>query len=327
MRIQFPKLAGLASLVLLAAAAPPARGCSICRCGDPTFNALGTDVYKEGAFRISLDWERFDKEQGNLPEDGAAALARAKAETGADLGREAVVENRFTTGFSYTFGERVVAVARIPWSTRQMSQVGGPAAGADSEGGPDQSRDLADPDLYALVRLWSSDFTGGLGRRAWISAVGGVKTAWGKSDLTSGGVRLDEHLQPGTGATDTFGGFRGSTCSTPAPRSSPPPNFGAPAPTTSITSTATPRWRTSATSASWGRSGTAPWSSTSATPASTASTRRGPAIPTPGGGCSTSPPAWSSTSAAGWWGAWPCRCRSTRISTAISAKRRWPTSG
>jgi hypothetical protein len=212
MRIQFPKLAGLASLVLLAAAAPPARGCSICRCGDPTFNALGTDVYKEGAFRVSLDWERFDKEQGNLPEDGAAALARAKAAAGTDLGREAVVENRFTTGFSYTFGERVVAVARIPWSTRQMSEVGGPtaaAAAADAVGGPDQSRDLADPDLYALVRLWSSDFTGGLGRRAWISAVGGVKTAWGKSDLTSGGVRLDEHLQPGTGATDTFGGLSG----------------------------------------------------------------------------------------------------------------------
>jgi hypothetical protein len=84
-----------------------------------------------------------------------------------------------------------------------MSEVGGPtaaAAAADAVGGPDQSRDLADPDLYALVRLWSSDFTGGLGRRAWISAVGGVKTAWGKSDLTSGGVRLDEHLQPGTGA-------------------------------------------------------------------------------------------------------------------------------
>jgi len=168
-------------------------------------------VYKEGAFRVSLDWERFDKEQGNLPEDGPAAPARAQAETGAGLGRETVVENRFTTGFSYTFGERVVAVARIPWSSRQMSEVGGPtgAAAADAAAGPDQSRDLADPDLYALVRLWSSDFTGGLGRRAWISALGGVKTDWGKSDLTSGGVRLDEHLQPGTGATDTFAGLSG----------------------------------------------------------------------------------------------------------------------
>ena len=45
------------------------------------------------------------------------------------------------------------------------------------------------------------------GRRAWISALGGVKTAWGKNDLAQGGARLDEHLQPGTGSTDWFGGL------------------------------------------------------------------------------------------------------------------------
>jgi hypothetical protein len=191
--------------LLLAVAAPPARGCSICRCGDATFNALGTDVYKEGAFRISLDWERFDKEQGILAGEEGAAVQRAAA--GLDLGREAVVENRFTTGFSYTFGERAVAVARIPWSSRSTSVVGGGAA--EDAGGINQSRDLADPEVYALVRLWSSEFTGGLGRRTWISALGGVKTAWGKNDLAAGGSRLDEHLQPGTGSTDWFGGLSG----------------------------------------------------------------------------------------------------------------------
>jgi hypothetical protein len=202
MRTFFPRLAVTAGFVsLFAVAAPPAHGCSICRCGDPTFNALGTDVYKEGALRISLDWERFDKEQGNLPEDGAVAKAGANSA----LGREAVIENRFTTGFSYTFGERVVAVARIPWSSRHTSTVGVPAP----EEGPNQSRDLSDPDLYALVRLWSSQLSGDVGRRAWLSALGGVKTAWGKNDLTSGGVRLDEHLQPGTGSTDWFGGLSG----------------------------------------------------------------------------------------------------------------------
>jgi hypothetical protein len=191
--------------LLLAVAAPPARGCSICRCGDATFNALGTDVYKEGAFRVSLDWERFDKEQGILAGEEGAAVQRAADSL--DLGREAVVENRFTTGFSYTFGERAVAVARIPWSSRSTSMVGGAPAG--DAGGINQSRDLADPEIYALVRLWSSEFTGGLGRRTWISALGGVKTAWGKNDLTSGGSRLDEHLQPGTGSTDWFGGLSG----------------------------------------------------------------------------------------------------------------------
>jgi hypothetical protein len=200
MRMNFPRLAIVVGCGLLAVA-PPARGCSICRCGDPTFNALGTDVYKEGAFRVSLDWERFDKEQGILP--GEEDHAAIKHEGHDALGRETVIENRFTTALSYTFGERVVAVARIPWSSRHAGVTSGELDGAST------SRDLADPELYALVRLWASDFSGGLGRRTWISALGGVKTAWGKNDLTQGGERLDEHLQPGTGSTDWFGGLSG----------------------------------------------------------------------------------------------------------------------
>jgi hypothetical protein len=196
MRTLFPRLAVAAGFVLLLAA-PPARACSICRCGDPTFNALGTDVYKDGAFRVALDWERFDKEQGLFGEEEPPAAKHG--EESEAVGREAVIENRFTTALSYTFGERAIAVARLPWSTRSTSESGIGTTGT--------SRDLADPELYALVRLWSSEFTGGLGRRAWISALGGVKTDWGKNDLARGGERLDEHLQPGTGSTDWFGGL------------------------------------------------------------------------------------------------------------------------
>lgn len=197
MRTLDPRLAVLAGFVLLLTLAPPARACSICRCGDPTFNALGTDVYKEGAFRVSLDWERFDKEQGIFGEEETPA-AKDLVEGGSP-GREAVIENRMTTALSYTFGERAIAVARIPWSSRSTSEAGIGTTGT--------SKDLADPEIYGLVRLWSSQFTGGLGRRAWISALGGVKTAWGKNDLAQGGERLDEHLQPGTGSTDWFGGL------------------------------------------------------------------------------------------------------------------------
>lgn len=203
MRTHLPKSAWMALgfVLSLAAAVGPAHACSICRCGDSTFNALGTDVYKEGAFRVSLDWERFDKEQGLLPGEEAEADLPAKHEGHDAPGREAVVENRFTTALSYTFGERVVAVARIPWSSRRTNVVG--------SGLSEQSKDLSDPELYALVRLWSSDFAAGLGRRSWISAFGGIKTAWGKNDLVADGERLDEHLQPGTGSTDTFGGLSG----------------------------------------------------------------------------------------------------------------------
>ena len=187
-------------LSLLVAAAPPARACSMCRCGDPTFNALGTDVYVDGKLRVAFDWERFDKDQG-VPEE-----------------RESMVEDRFTTALSYTFGDRVTAVARIPYSSREQSSPGEPevteAAVKHADHGASSSlrertSDLADPELYALVRLWSSSFAGGLGRRAWVSALGGVKTDWGRNDLRQGGERLDEHLQPGTGSTDVFGGLSG----------------------------------------------------------------------------------------------------------------------
>ena len=75
--------------------------------------------------------------------------------------REGEVENRFTTSLSYSFGERVIAVARIPWSHRELSEEGG-------DGTTERSHDLSDPELYALVRLWSSKFAPQLGRRAWL---------------------------------------------------------------------------------------------------------------------------------------------------------------
>jgi hypothetical protein len=190
------KAAPLLFLVLTLAAVPPARACSMCRCGDATFNALGTDVYVDGKVRVAFDWERFDKDQG-------AADAQ-----------ETMLENRFTTALSYTFSDRVTAVARIPYSSRIQhapGEEGAAAALGAAASSPGRVRsttsDLSDPELYALVRLWSSSFAGGLGRRAWVSLIGGVKTDWGRNDLRQGGERLDEHLQAGTGSRDVFGGF------------------------------------------------------------------------------------------------------------------------
>jgi hypothetical protein len=37
-----------------------------------------------------------------------------------------------------------------------------------------------------------------------------VKTPWGVNDASRDGERLDEHVQPGTGSTDWFGGLFGS---------------------------------------------------------------------------------------------------------------------
>ncbi len=163
-----------------------AGACSICRCGDPTFNALGTNVYSAGQFHLALDWERFSKTQ--LTEEG---------------GTDAEVENRYTATLSYSFGERFLVVARVPFSHRDLTTTLGEEREEVTTDG------LSDPEFYGLVRLWSSSFGPGLGRRTWISAVFGVKTPWGRNDTRQDGVRVDEHAQSGTGSTDLFGGLSG----------------------------------------------------------------------------------------------------------------------
>ncbi len=161
--------------------AAPATGlaCSICRCGDPTFNALGKDGFAAQGWRVALDWERFDKEQG----DPAVAS-------------ESQVENRITALVSYGLGEKVTIFGRLPYSVRRLDLTGsGPPEEIHTDG-------LSDPELYAQARLWASRLSGGLGRRASLSLTAGVKTPWGQNDLLQNGTRLDEHAQPGTGSTD-----------------------------------------------------------------------------------------------------------------------------
>ena len=100
---------------------------------------------------------------------------------------------------SYGWRERLTFVAQVPYTFNHLTE-GGEVETADG---------LADPAFYTYVRLWSSEFSGGLGRRAWISAVVAVKTPWGRNDVTEDGERLDEHVQPGTGATNLSGGLSG----------------------------------------------------------------------------------------------------------------------
>jgi hypothetical protein len=157
----------------------PAGACSVCRCGDPTFNALGTQIFDRGVLRLALDFERLEKSQG-----GGEA-------------KEELVESRWVATLSYAPIERLQLVARLPWSQRELS----------GEEGRVSARGLADPELYALVRLWSSGLVPGLGRRSWVSLVAGVKTDWGDNDLERDGERLDEHAQSGTGARDPFLGL------------------------------------------------------------------------------------------------------------------------
>jgi len=161
----------------------PSLACSICRCGDATFNALGKDGFAAQGFRAALDWERFDKDEGDPAEEA-----------------ESQVENRITALVSYGFNERLTIFARVPYSVRDLT-----STSADTEPQKTHTSGFSDPEIYGQARLWASRLAAGFGRRSSLSLNGGVKTPWGENDVRHDGERVDEHAQPGTGSTDVFG--------------------------------------------------------------------------------------------------------------------------
>ena len=165
----------------------PAFACSICRCGDPTFNALGKEGVSQTGLRLALDWEQVKKTQGD-PEEGADSLR----------------ERRTTLLGAYGISDSFGIFVRVPYATRDLTEL------EDGETEKSHASGLADPEIYAQARLWSSRFEGDVGMRSSLYAVFGVKTPWGENNARGEGVRLDEHAQPGTGSTDWFGGLSGS---------------------------------------------------------------------------------------------------------------------
>jgi hypothetical protein len=150
-----------------------------------TFNALGKEGFAGRGFRVALDWERFDKTEGDPAEES-----------------ESQVENRYTAFVSYGFGERFTLFARVPWSVRDLTAT---APGQEPE--DTHTSGLSDPEIYGQARLWASPLRGAVGRRASLSLVAGVKVPWGENDVSQNGERVDEHAQPGTGSTDLSGGL------------------------------------------------------------------------------------------------------------------------
>jgi hypothetical protein len=165
----------------------PATGCSICRCGDPTFNALGEEGIALTGLRLALDWDQVEKTQG-VP--------------AADF--DSLRERRTTLLLAYGISDRYGVFARVPYSKRELTETEEGETEEVSHSG------FSDPEIYGQARLWSSSFDGVVGVRSSVFAVFGVKTNWGENDASRDGERLDEHVQPGTGSTDWFGGLAAS---------------------------------------------------------------------------------------------------------------------
>jgi hypothetical protein len=171
----------LAATMIAISLCSPAGACSMCRCGDPLFNSLGTDLFAGPRFRLALDHDRTKKEQGPADE------------------RERLTESRLTATLAWAPSDRFQMVVRVPWSERSLRE--GDAATSASG--------MADPEISGIVRVWKSGWADGMGIRSWISVVGGVKTDWGENAVERQGERLDEHVQPGTGSVDPFLGLSG----------------------------------------------------------------------------------------------------------------------
>ena len=179
-----PSIAPLAFAALAWCCCAPALACSICRCGDPTFNSLGAETHTGSGLYLAFDVDRVAKSQGSGDE------------------HESIVEYRETATFLYGVSDRLLLSARLPYSQRDLT------AADPEEGG--SSIGFADPELAVQYRVWASRMTGDVGQRASIALQAGVKTPWGENNLrNSDGELLDEHLQTGTGSTDPFLGASG----------------------------------------------------------------------------------------------------------------------
>src|SRR3954471_3736442 len=82
----------------------PAHACSICRCGDPTFNALGKEGVAQTGLRVAFDWDQVRKTQGEAD----------------DL--DSLRERRYSLLAAYGFSDTFSVFARLPYSERNLTE-------------------------------------------------------------------------------------------------------------------------------------------------------------------------------------------------------------
>ena len=163
-------------LTALALAPRASQACSMCRCGDPTFNLVGSQIFVPKTWNVGLDFGRFSKDQ--VTEDDP-------------LLREEEVESRVTLSVSRTLGDRLTLVGQLPFAHRRITA-------GDEQG---SLSGLSDPELIAHYRL-SAGQAG-----TWMALSLGLRPGWGQNDGQVDGQRAEEHLQPGTGSAGLEAGL------------------------------------------------------------------------------------------------------------------------
>lgn len=162
----------------LAMVATRARACSMCGCGDPTYRMVGEEFFGGSPWRVGFDVDHTGKDAaGDAPGT-----------------REHESETRYTASGAWTPRPWLHLMGRVPLIDRHIATDEGTAA----------MFGLADPELMIHAQVTPT------GARHWAAIMVGVRSPWGQNDRTRDGVRVDEHLQPGSGATSLWSGVSGA---------------------------------------------------------------------------------------------------------------------
>ncbi len=162
----------------------PAGACSVCGCGDPLLTSSDPAAIT-GRLRLQLDTEYLRVDAGN---DADPALT------------DRLTQWSYRLNAAYRPLDRLSIAATLPVVSKSIRTVGGGASTPASD-----ATGLGDVELAARWTLWRRVHFG-LGRVQEIAVSAGTSMPTGPNDVRSGGERIDEHGQPGTGAWGPFAG-------------------------------------------------------------------------------------------------------------------------
>lgn len=166
------------------AAASPVLACSVCGCGDPLLGSSDPAAIT-GRLRLQLDVEYLRVDAAN-EEDLALT--------------DELTQWSYRLNAVWRPTDALALTATVPLVEKDMRMVGGGASMQTSD-----ATGLGDVEVAGRWAAWRR-VNLGLGRVQELAVSGGASTPTGANDVRSGGERIDEHGQPGTGAWGPFAG-------------------------------------------------------------------------------------------------------------------------
>jgi hypothetical protein len=157
----------------------------VCGCGDPLLTSSDPAAIA-GRLRLQLDTEYLRVDAGN-EEDPALT--------------DHLTQWTVRLNAVYRPVDALSLTATLPFVNKDLRTDGGGASppGSDATG-------VGDVEIGARYALWQR-VNLGIGRVQEVALTAGTSMPTGPNDVTSGGVRVDEHGQPGTGSWGPFAGL------------------------------------------------------------------------------------------------------------------------